>query len=207
MDWAPSSTMPRIPGKDRQLISASPQPDHSHQPVPIGSPVRVRTAQEAAYLIGPPLNAQHEHARDGQLQEGGPVVQTLPGPPCRYNRWVSSMSNFWAKATAQSKRSLYLPTWLDAVFSRGCRGTGGWPGQIGRWCWLSLNPWEDQQLWVDTVLPPLRSGLGELGSHGPLTVPSSTTGPEVTPAWGSIPYTLIALSNAPKKALGHTHTS
>lgn len=55
--------------------------------------------------------------------------------------------------------------------------------------------------------PPSRSGLGELGSHGPLTVPSSTTGPEVTPAWGSIPYTLIALSNAPKKALGHTHTS
>lgn len=127
-------------------------------------------------------------------------MQALPGPPCRYNRWVSNMSNFRAKAPAQSKGSLYLPTWLDAVFSRGCRGTGGWPGQSGRWCWLSLNPWEDQQLWVDTVLHPLRSGLGELGSHGPLTVPSSTTGPEVTPAWGSIPYTLIALSKAHKKA-------
>lgn len=146
MDWAPSSTMPRIPGEDRQLMPC-PSPDHSYQLVPTSHPICIHTTQEAADLIGPPLNAQHEHAGDSQSQEGGPVIQTLPGPPCRDSRWVSNMSSLQAKATAQSKGSLYLPRWLDVVFSRGCRETGGWPRQTGRWCWLSLSPWEDQQLW------------------------------------------------------------
>lgn len=177
MDWAPNSTMPRIPGKDGQLMPCP------RQTVPTSQfpPACIHTAQEAADLIGPPLDAQHEHAGHSQLQEGGPVLQTLPGPPCRYNRWVSNVSNLQAKATAQSKRRLYLPRWLDVVFSRGCRGTGGWPGHTGRWCWPLLNPWEDQQVWVDTVPHPLLPGSVCWGVMCPsLTVPSSTTDPEIT---------------------------
>lgn len=43
-------------------------------------PARPRTREEAPDLIGPPLNAYHEHAGDGQLEEGAPVLQALAGP-------------------------------------------------------------------------------------------------------------------------------
>lgn len=38
--------------------------------------------QEASHLEQPPLQAEHEHAGDGQLDEGPPLLQALHGPPC-----------------------------------------------------------------------------------------------------------------------------
>lgn len=38
--------------------------------------------QEASHLEQPPLQAEHEHAGDGQLDEGPPLLHALHGPPC-----------------------------------------------------------------------------------------------------------------------------
>lgn len=75
MDWDPSSTMPRMPeerGRCARLLGEAPTP-------PASPPAL--TAQEAPDLVGPPLHAQHEHAGDGQAEEGAPVLQALQGPP------------------------------------------------------------------------------------------------------------------------------
>lgn len=42
--------------------------------------------QEAPHLEQPPLQAEHEHAGDGQLDEGPPLLQALHGPPCVWQR-------------------------------------------------------------------------------------------------------------------------
>ena len=38
--------------------------------------------QESSHLEHPPLQAHHEHAGNGQLDEGSPLLQTLPRPAC-----------------------------------------------------------------------------------------------------------------------------
>lgn len=40
------------------------------------------SGQEAPHLEQPPLQAQHEHAGDGQVDEGPPLLQALHGPAC-----------------------------------------------------------------------------------------------------------------------------
>lgn len=55
------------------------------QPTCFPHPALPRTREEAPDLIGPPLNAYHEHAGDGQLEERAPVLQALKRPPCRWD--------------------------------------------------------------------------------------------------------------------------
>lgn len=44
------------------------------------TPAPLHTHEEAADLVGPPLDAYHEHAGEGQGEEGAPVLQALHGP-------------------------------------------------------------------------------------------------------------------------------
>lgn len=43
-------------------------------------PALPHTHEDAPDLVGPPLNAHHEHAGDSQREEGAPVLQALAGP-------------------------------------------------------------------------------------------------------------------------------
>lgn len=52
----------------RPSIGGGPTPSSSH------------TYEEAPDFVGPPLDAYHEHAGDGQREEGAPVLQALTGP-------------------------------------------------------------------------------------------------------------------------------
>ena len=79
LDWAAlglglpagCSQSGREPGRAGELPVRGRGSPHSTVP---------RTHEEAPDLVGPPLDAQHQHAGDGQAEEGAPVLQALPGP-------------------------------------------------------------------------------------------------------------------------------
>ena len=133
MDWAPSSTMPRTPAGEGCVTACFPWALAVPKPPPAGPTL---TAQEAPDLVGPPLDAQHQHAGDGQAEEGAPVLQALPGPACRQDTDAVGCDTNGHRARARAETgvvsrqetgSLYLPRCPGAASWRGCTGRGGEP--------------------------------------------------------------------------------
>lgn len=90
MDCAESSTTLSSPGGRRAQHRVQAPPKVLPQPprclwCPIApwQPPSPLTYQETPDFVGPPLDAHHEHAGDGQGGEAVPLQQALAGPACR----------------------------------------------------------------------------------------------------------------------------
>ena len=85
--------------------------------------------QEPSQLEDPPLQAQHEHAGNGQLDEGTPFLQTFLGPTCnpqgsamyRYRLKGSSRLFWMGERITTTKLSLrdYVPNSFNNNFAQG----------------------------------------------------------------------------------------
>lgn len=95
-----------------------------------------QTCKEGPNLEGPPLDAHHEHAGDGQAGVGTPLLEALPRPPWRTGEKVSVCTVYQPPPLTQDRRQGFL------FHSRiwGVREDHSLRGKEPNWPCKSLSP-------------------------------------------------------------------